>query len=493
MRSVFTFIFLFSISIPGFSQAIYYLLENYPVDNLSLSIMSNGSVLIKNTTEGTYCHFNFLLKGKKGSVMRRGPLHSESVHPAWYPGPQGNAYTQAYDTRYRRVWKLTAEEIQNHRAHYNEAGYQLPEVIENWPAHGNTGNGEPAAMAPYIDTNNNGSYDPAQGDYPAIKGDAGIFLILNSARESSYTSDSLNIRTDLYLSLYTKNGSHSVYMDMQLRNREQETLEELEASVALFSDFKNPGTHYYTDSLLHTVFVADSTEITNEVRRFGFTYFCAHTLRSSMPVTRPDLTNPQAGYRSLPLIHALNGRWPQGSALYLPPNVENGSVPASFFMPYGMPESDLDIPQKLSGVLATTRTEASIAPGAATYIRGVFHSTLESMPVHYNQPEALLSQAQQRRYSAASGADCLAYLSADEASPTQDLLQLYPNPAAELVQIDGITDNATLLLSDLYGRTFQLPLQNGRADISALAAGMYVVRIQQKEQVYNGGKLIIAR
>lgn len=83
-------------------------------------------------------------------------------------------------------------------------------------------------------------------------------------------------------------------------------------------------------------------------------------------------------------------------------------------------------------------------------------------------------------------------LSNEETAP-EKALTIYPNPAAELLQIDGITGNATLLLSDLYGRTFQAPLQNGRADISALAAGIYIVRIQQKEQTSNGGKLIIAR
>lgn len=83
-------------------------------------------------------------------------------------------------------------------------------------------------------------------------------------------------------------------------------------------------------------------------------------------------------------------------------------------------------------------------------------------------------------------------LSNEEEAP-EKVLTVYPNPATELVQVDGITGNATLLLSDLYGRTFQFSLQNGRADVSTLAAGMYIVRIQQKEQSYNGGKLIIAR
>ncbi|MBL0911569.1 MAG: T9SS type A sorting domain-containing protein [Bacteroidia bacterium] len=85
------------------------------------------------------------------------------------------------------------------------------------------------------------------------------------------------------------------------------------------------------------------------------------------------------------------------------------------------------------------------------------------------------------------------YTLSNEESGPQKTLTVYPNPAAELVQADGITGNGTLLLSDLYGHTFQLSLQNGRADISALAAGMYIARIQQKEQTYNGGKLIIAR
>lgn len=45
------------------------------------------------------------------------------------------------------------------------AGYQIPGEIMNWPAHGPSG-GYDIYLAPFYDNNNDGSYNPYDGDYP---------------------------------------------------------------------------------------------------------------------------------------------------------------------------------------------------------------------------------------------------------------------------------------------------------------------------------------
>ena len=79
--------------------------------------------------------------------------------------------------KYHRVWSLTRAEIEQFRANFNNASYQVPEDILTWPAHGE---GDYAHdLAPYVDVNGDGHYNPVDGDYPDIKGDHCLFFIFN--------------------------------------------------------------------------------------------------------------------------------------------------------------------------------------------------------------------------------------------------------------------------------------------------------------------------
>jgi len=46
------------------------------------------------------------------------------------------------------------------------AGYTIPSIILNWPAHGDMASGYDYYMAPFADVDEDGSYDPFMGDYP---------------------------------------------------------------------------------------------------------------------------------------------------------------------------------------------------------------------------------------------------------------------------------------------------------------------------------------
>ncbi len=82
--------------------------------------------------------------------------------------------------KYHHIWNLTRAEIEQFTANYNNASYPIPEDILTWPAHGDAGYAD--NLAPFVDVNGDGRYNPTDGDYPDIKGDQCLFFIFNDYR-----------------------------------------------------------------------------------------------------------------------------------------------------------------------------------------------------------------------------------------------------------------------------------------------------------------------
>ncbi|MBO6026831.1 MAG: hypothetical protein J6P73_06245 [Bacteroidales bacterium] len=79
--------------------------------------------------------------------------------------------------KFNHIWNLTRAEIDQFIANHGNSGYQIPDDILTWPAHGDEGYA--ANLAPFVDVNSDGRYNPADGDYPDIKGDQCLFFIFN--------------------------------------------------------------------------------------------------------------------------------------------------------------------------------------------------------------------------------------------------------------------------------------------------------------------------
>lgn len=83
------------------------------------------------------------------------------------PGPTGLSGGAAADSLvYNKVYVLHAGEVSRHRASWKQAGYVPAAGIAAWPANG--AKGFATVMAPYVDVNRNGKYDPINGDYPFV-------------------------------------------------------------------------------------------------------------------------------------------------------------------------------------------------------------------------------------------------------------------------------------------------------------------------------------
>lgn len=125
-----------------------------------------------------------------GSIWLAGLDADNTIHAAaqtyrqtgndFWPGPvNGTGTTDATNCLlYDRLWKVNKSEIIAHIA--NPASPPLS--ISGWPAKGNDlggGNIITTDMAPFIDVNGNGLYEPTLGDYPKINGDQAIWWVIN--------------------------------------------------------------------------------------------------------------------------------------------------------------------------------------------------------------------------------------------------------------------------------------------------------------------------
>lgn len=175
----------------GFDTATIYIyvkrkaFENIDLNNINARVEKEGLFqdnansiagfeVPKGTGLGTIYASNFWLAGiDAGSQLKvyEETYAQDSINNA---GPIGTPYEYSY--KWDRVWKVSAIDIQNH-----VAGNGTTEAITNWPAHG-IAIGQAQDLAPFVDVDFDGIYNPALGDYPKIKGQQAIYFIRNSDR-----------------------------------------------------------------------------------------------------------------------------------------------------------------------------------------------------------------------------------------------------------------------------------------------------------------------
>jgi hypothetical protein len=160
----------------------------------------------------------------------------------FWPGPIMTTYSTHEDTVWNHVWIVLKSTVDSFRE--GKFGHIIPPSIANWPGNGSVALGEMGTLAPYVDSDHNGTYDPSGGDYPAIRGDEALYIIFNDARnthtetgglplgievhEMAYqfknTDTAINSATFLHYDIYnlSANNYDSVYlgnwMDMDVGN-----------------------------------------------------------------------------------------------------------------------------------------------------------------------------------------------------------------------------------------------------------------------------------
>lgn len=248
-----------------------------------------------------------------------------------------------YETRYNRLWKINKAQIQYHIANYTDTAYNMPEVILNWPANGNTSNGEAAQLAPFYDANSNGVYEPQNGDYPQIKGDQCIYMIFNDDKIHTETSDSNPLKFDIHVMAYEVAGETNaidttIFLQYKIVNRSTNTYHGLRMGIWNDFDLGNylddiPG----TDVGKNMAFMYNAT---NNDNVYGAnppaigSIFLNKTMKKCIFFQNNSSTvtgNPSNGTH---INNYLNGLWLNGSPLTYGGNGTGGATNCSYFAPW---------------------------------------------------------------------------------------------------------------------------------------------------------------
>ena len=117
------------------------------------------------------------------------------------PGPYttSNFYNEEMESEYNRPYHVSLQMIEDHldSVAFGSSNYIPVWQINNWPAHGHSPWGQAAHLAPFVDINANGLYEPILGDYPSIYGNDCVFSITHY-RDNGNTNKALEIHSYVY-------------------------------------------------------------------------------------------------------------------------------------------------------------------------------------------------------------------------------------------------------------------------------------------------------
>jgi len=169
-------------------------------------------------------------------------------------GPVSQSTTPESLSAYNKVWKISKNEINAHISNYNNLSYTIPTDILTWPAHGDVSLGEAQNLAPFVDVNQNGIYEPYLGDYPKIRGDQALFAIFNDANKTHSEFNGQKVHAEVHVMLYGYEDPYVDFLDnsffvhYEIYNRS----ENLSYSNFYISQYIDHQLGYYMDNYIGT-------------------------------------------------------------------------------------------------------------------------------------------------------------------------------------------------------------------------------------------------
>lgn len=146
-------------------------------------------------------------------------------------------------TNWNKLWRVDLSEIETFLVQVNNPAYpnyQIPQSLIDWPAQYDSGEGHIEELAPYIDVNDDGNYNPEDGDYPQIRGDQCLFFVFNDYRvhtESGGLKMGLEVRGMAY-AFYVPGDdafNNTTFLHYEIINRSDS--EYHDSYIGLFTDF----------------------------------------------------------------------------------------------------------------------------------------------------------------------------------------------------------------------------------------------------------------
>ena len=199
----------------------------------------------KGTDKTSYFCYSFWM----GAQDANGSLHLfaerfNQVGRDTWPGPLSTVDASIDENtmlQWNRTFKITREEVMDFLANYQTPGYTIPHHILDWPAHGDTTKGQSWLLAPFVDADHDGVYNPAHGDHPDFPGDMAQFLIFNDNYSMHTESQGLPLGVEMHVLAYAYDApedsimNNTIFLKYKIFNRSSTSYDN--TYIGLWSDW----------------------------------------------------------------------------------------------------------------------------------------------------------------------------------------------------------------------------------------------------------------
>ena len=454
--------------------------------------------------------------------------------------PVASAAAQAQ--RRAKVWKVNRTEINSFLATSIHTKANTPASVLDWPGRGNVhatdNTGAPLFspmndynrdFAPFIDVNSDGLYDPLAGDYPDIVADQGLWTVFNDVAKIHDLTKSEPLGVEVQLLAYAYNrgslADNIIFYNYKIINRVGNPLDSF--FMGFFADMDlgysfDDYVGYDSSRNLGIIYNGDNNDGTGLAGQYGNTIPMAGVQVLKMPGM--DCTqfkaassflyfsNAAAGVPSAlqepttatDFYHYLTGSFKNGQHLkndYSGPGVQSnglGSGPDANYVFSG----DISNPTTWSECasanmphdrkMITASKVMTLSPGSAIEFSVAL---VASAPKVNNGCPTATFAAIREVADTATKIFCnplpISTATTHTGGINKTAIQLYPNPAKELLYVTMPEVNPVeLSVFDVIGRKMEIQfIQNGN-NISILTAGLpnglYTLRLQAVGVVHTG-------
>lgn len=471
------------------------------INNVSAIINNNGTFfndygnqtsgyeVPKNSGKNAIYFMNLMGAGLDPNGQLNAAL-SDYVSTDFFPGPYvqdvQNYQTPAYVSRFSEsLWVIEKTAIDDHIAHWNDAGYVVPTAISNWPGNGDVANGESLILAPFQDLDGDNLYEPAEGEYPIIRGDKAILSILND-HAGTHPSSAQAIGMELHILFYQYNSAdpainNTTFIHSRWYNRGTLTLSDFKVGSSIDFDLGNPQDDYYGTAPAHNLAYAYNGDL-NDESNGGQTGYGINPpaigivalntgLASHVPLTGgPNSLTPNQYY------NLLSGKDNFGGNFYDPAN----QITTYMYNEEGVNGWN----QYTEGIPANdVRNIAGFNTGIADETFRPFTSFCLDLAVVYAENTTndlfggvthLITVADSvQAFYDAQGYACLSTLSVEQ--PEAIIVQLFPNPTTGMVTLQG-AENMSFEVHSTDGKLIlSQPLGASFIDLSHVQSGIYTI------------------
>lgn len=466
-------------------------------NNVSAPVSANGSLfsggleIPKNSGINSIGSSQIWIGGKSnGNLHIAARLHDSIKQNDFWAGPLNVTTGAAQDSStWNKIYKVTAQEITQHRQNYNKQGYTTPDGIKYWPGSSPQGQGFAQILAPFVDFNTNFIYEPELGEYPYIKGDEAAYFIINDNLAPHYATGGLPMGVEVHGMVYQyvnkPDVENTVFLQLSFINRSVNNYDSVFAGIWSSFSLGNSNDNYISTFPARNTIIAYNGDTLDE-NGYGVNPPAQAMVFLNRPLQYSIEISGDNSMRGLPnkpqeFYNYLKRTWRDDSQLTDGFNGYNAGSPTDFI--YNGDPCNVGSP-------GWTEVGSAVSPGMRSAVGSIGPVSLASKG--FLQLDVAFVWA--RDNTGAIGSVCKLNSAIDdvmafykkEISSTQSIanptFSVYPNPASNLLFLNIVGDGTTqATLINTQGQEVakvNIAENNSTISVGHLPSGIYIVKVE---------------